>query len=176
MTENKHFRRSQSAMEYLMTYGWAILIIAVALGLLYVLGVFSPSSATTNSCTSQSGYICTALSLSPRGTVTFQFGQDTGTTLYNLEFTCTALENSAGLPNPDNDFVASPARTVINSQKFYVNVPCYTDTGAQFSSTTLGTVYNGFIWVNYTEDNAPPSSSNPWLTAKIATFSAKTTS
>ena len=32
----------QSAMEYLMTYGWAILIIAVALGVLFQLGVFNP--------------------------------------------------------------------------------------------------------------------------------------
>ena len=176
MTGNKHSKRSQSAMEYLMTYGWAILIIAVALGLLYVLGVFSPSSAVTNSCTSQSGYICTALTLSPRGPVTFEFGQDTGSTLYNVELTCTALESSAGLPDPSNTFVVSPARTVINSQKFFVNVPCYTDTGAEFSSTTLGTTYTGFLWVNYTEDNAPPSTSNPWLTAKIAAFTAKTTS
>ena len=33
--------RSQSAMEYLMTYGWAILIVAVVLGALYSLGVFN---------------------------------------------------------------------------------------------------------------------------------------
>ena len=33
--------RSQSAMEYLMTYGWAILIIAVVLAVLFQLGVFS---------------------------------------------------------------------------------------------------------------------------------------
>ena len=33
--------RSQSAMEYLMTYGWAILIIAVVLSVLFHLGVFS---------------------------------------------------------------------------------------------------------------------------------------
>ncbi|MCL5239404.1 MAG: LamG domain-containing protein, partial [Candidatus Marsarchaeota archaeon] len=34
-------RRLQSAMEYLMTYGWAILIIAVVLGALFQLGVFN---------------------------------------------------------------------------------------------------------------------------------------
>ncbi len=33
--------KSQSAMEYLMTYGWAILIIAVVLGALFQLGVFN---------------------------------------------------------------------------------------------------------------------------------------
>ncbi len=34
-------KRLQSAMEYLMTYGWAILIIAVVLGALFQLGVFN---------------------------------------------------------------------------------------------------------------------------------------
>ena len=36
--------KQQSAMEYLMTYGWAILIIAVVLGVLYYLGVFNSSN------------------------------------------------------------------------------------------------------------------------------------
>jgi len=34
--------KAQSAMEYLMTYGWAILIIGVVLAALYQLGVFNP--------------------------------------------------------------------------------------------------------------------------------------
>ena len=40
----KTARKLQSAMEYLMTYGWAILIIAVVLGALFQLGVFNSSS------------------------------------------------------------------------------------------------------------------------------------
>ena len=36
--------KSQSAMEYLMTYGWAILIIAIVLGALFSLGVFSSAN------------------------------------------------------------------------------------------------------------------------------------
>ncbi len=46
--------RSQSAMEYLMTYGWAILVIAVVLGVLFQLGVFGDANlapkATPGSC------------------------------------------------------------------------------------------------------------------------------
>ena len=46
--------RSQSAMEYLMTYGWAILIIAVVLAALFELGVFNPMTfapkASPGSC------------------------------------------------------------------------------------------------------------------------------
>ncbi len=38
------YAKSQSAMEYLMTYGWAILIIAVVLGALFGLGFFNAAS------------------------------------------------------------------------------------------------------------------------------------
>jgi len=38
----KTFIKAQSAMEYLMTYGWAILIISVVLAALFQLGVFNP--------------------------------------------------------------------------------------------------------------------------------------
>ena len=41
----KKIFRLQSAMEYLMTYGWAILIIAVVLGALYYLGIFGSATA-----------------------------------------------------------------------------------------------------------------------------------
>ncbi|MCL5092873.1 MAG: LamG domain-containing protein [Candidatus Marsarchaeota archaeon] len=40
--EHRRKFKSQSAMEYLMTYGWAILIIAVVLASFYELGVFNP--------------------------------------------------------------------------------------------------------------------------------------
>ena len=43
MTQRRQ-RRAQSAMEYLMTYGWAILIIAVVLGALFQLGVFNANN------------------------------------------------------------------------------------------------------------------------------------
>jgi uncharacterized protein (UPF0333 family) len=33
-------RKAQAAMEYLMTYGWAILIIVVVIAALYAMGVF----------------------------------------------------------------------------------------------------------------------------------------
>jgi len=41
-TFRESFIKAQSAMEYLMTYGWAILIISVVLAALFQLGVFNP--------------------------------------------------------------------------------------------------------------------------------------
>ena len=43
-TFRESFAKAQSAMEYLMTYGWAILIIAVVLGALFQLGVFNANN------------------------------------------------------------------------------------------------------------------------------------
>jgi hypothetical protein len=39
-------KKGQSAMEYLMTYGWAILIVIIVAAALYALGVFNPGMYT----------------------------------------------------------------------------------------------------------------------------------
>ena len=40
-------KRSQSALEYMMTYGWAILIIVIVAVILYSMGIFNPASSVT---------------------------------------------------------------------------------------------------------------------------------
>ena len=47
--------KSQSALEYMATYGWAILIIVIVAGVLYSFGVFNPSSSTSAIVTGFSG-------------------------------------------------------------------------------------------------------------------------
>lgn len=49
-------KKSQAAMEFLMTYGWAILIVLVAIAALYFLGVFS--GKTPNSCNIEPPFNC----------------------------------------------------------------------------------------------------------------------
>jgi len=60
---NRRKLKAQSAMEYLMTYGWAILIIAVVLGALFSLGVFSGSSLIGNACIAGPGFLCNQMTL-----------------------------------------------------------------------------------------------------------------
>jgi len=48
-------RKGQTAIEYLMTYGWAILIILVVGGVLYYYGVFSPTTLVGKQKTGFSG-------------------------------------------------------------------------------------------------------------------------
>ena len=40
-------KRGQTALEYLMTYGWALVVIVIVIAALYYFGVFSPPVAST---------------------------------------------------------------------------------------------------------------------------------
>ncbi len=53
----KRGKKAQAAMEFLMTYGWAILIILIALGVLFYLGVFNPKTPST--CIAAAPLSCT---------------------------------------------------------------------------------------------------------------------
>ncbi|MEK6922971.1 MAG: hypothetical protein AABX08_04190 [Nanoarchaeota archaeon] len=50
--------RGQAAMEFLMTYGWAILVVLIAIGALAYFGVLSPGRFLPQSCTLAPGFAC----------------------------------------------------------------------------------------------------------------------
>ncbi len=94
--------KSQAAMEYLMTYGWAILVIAVVLAALYSLGIFNPNTfapkASAGSCE-----------------VVRPFGPGT-TTDVHLEGTCTNM-----LPKYVGYFGPSTSDQILVNHKFFQN-------------------------------------------------------
>ena len=47
--------KAQAAIEYLMTYGWALLVIAVVISVLYL---FMAPYLNTTSCNLESGFLC----------------------------------------------------------------------------------------------------------------------
>ena len=51
-------KRGQAAMEFLMTYGWAILAAVIVIGVLASFGVFSPSKYVPTSCTLAAPFGC----------------------------------------------------------------------------------------------------------------------
>ena len=50
-----HKKKGQAAMEFLMTYGWAILVVLVAIGALAYFGVLSPEKLLPEKCVISSG-------------------------------------------------------------------------------------------------------------------------
>ena len=51
-------KKAQAALEFIMTYGWAILVVLVAVGALAYFGVLSPDRFLPNKCTMQPGIAC----------------------------------------------------------------------------------------------------------------------
>lgn len=52
-------KKSQAAMEFLMTYGWAIMVVLVAIGALAYFGVLKPDKFLGNKCFLAAGLACT---------------------------------------------------------------------------------------------------------------------
>ena len=60
-------KKSQAAMEFLMTYGWAILIIMIVMAILFSLNIFNPR--VPNSCISVSPITCYDIRLDESKTI-----------------------------------------------------------------------------------------------------------
>ena len=52
------YKSAQAAMEFLMTYGWAILVVLAAIAALAYFGVLSPAKLLPEKCILEPGFIC----------------------------------------------------------------------------------------------------------------------
>ncbi len=173
---SKNFKL-QSAMEYLMTYGWAILVIAIVLVALYALGVFNGSAFLHPSCIASSGYICTNQTALPNGAsnvlVGFSFGQNGGSSVYNAIIGVAPQASGsspAGFPTQitENAICTKPCTlNAGNIQQVYVLIPA-----SEFNSgNAIGSQFSGYVWLNYSTTPTGPSTS----AAKVATLIVKVT-
>ncbi len=63
MTAFNRSKRAQAAMEFLMTYGWAILVVLIVIGALAYFGVLSPSTLLPEKCTFPVSLTCSDFSV-----------------------------------------------------------------------------------------------------------------
>ena len=61
--------RAQASMEFLMTYGWAILVVLAAIGALAYFGVLSPDKFLPQKCTMSPGIDCAEFKITPTNVV-----------------------------------------------------------------------------------------------------------
>jgi hypothetical protein len=98
-------KKAQSAMEYLMTYGWAILIVIIVAAALYALGVFNPATFTGRTATGfQVLGAPTDWDLNASGGATLKFSNNklaTALTIYNITATLagTSYTNVVNITN-----------------------------------------------------------------------------
>ena len=59
------YKKSQAAMEFLMTYGWAILVVLAAIAALAYFGVLSPEKFLPEKCILAPGLACVSHKVTP---------------------------------------------------------------------------------------------------------------
>ncbi len=181
--------RLQSAMEYLMTYGWAILIIAVVLGVLYYLGIFNGAASLGTACIPVAGYLCQTPSMSSNGLLSFTLGQNTAGVQYNVALACAQVSNGQGLPVANSNpwyYVTSNgvAITTTGNQASAISLTpgeqisvtgltCFSTTGTAFNPSSIGAQFSGTLWYNYTAISTNTPASNA-LIVKMGTITIKT--
>ena len=147
-------QKAQSAMEYLMTYGWAILLIAIVLAALFSLGVFSSSSLIGTTCIADSGFLCSSPVI--QGTTFIAtIGQSTGVQLNNaiVCFVPTSVPN----PSSCSGYSSADVGTLSTGQTSTVSLLI----------TSSSSVQDGHLWMQYGE------SSYSDLMSEIATVTMK---
>ena len=94
-------KKSQAALEFIMTYGWAILVVLVAIAASAYFGVLSPERFLPSKCTLQAGIACldfkataTALTINVQNTL----GRDVNVDSVKAA-QCTALGSQGTLSN-----------------------------------------------------------------------------
>ncbi|MBI2176418.1 hypothetical protein HYU40_03680 [Candidatus Woesearchaeota archaeon] len=93
-------KKGQAAMEFLMTYGWAILVVLVVIGALAYFGVLSPSTLLPEKCTFPVSLSCTDHSVSGTAiTLILQNGAGRDMTITRISAASEALGGGA---NPAN--------------------------------------------------------------------------
>ena len=134
-TEKGIAYKLQSAMEYLLTYGWALVVISVVLGVLYSMGLFSTKSIARQSCAAIPGFECNYPILNGTGSLKVLLGSTNELTLTGVG--CTG------------DSAAPPALTEIAPVEFYPGSAAIILFACPLPANVLGTPFSGYLWIGY---------------------------
>jgi hypothetical protein len=153
-------RKGQAAMEFLMTYGWAILVVLAAIGALAYFGVLSPDRFLPSKCTVSGGWSCVEYRVDSDGPVLIlqnNLGQDA--TVVNVSVTHKTGLTGQAIINDFDGAGTTNTLQVLNGEKFAFTCPScgynapsavanpanYTDPAADVSGKYRGVVSMAYI-------------------------------
>lgn len=138
-------KKGQAAMEFLMTYGWAILVVLIAIGALAYFGVLNPSRFLPASCTLMPGLSCDSFKVEgTTDTVTLVVRNGLGDDLTNLQLTTTSCSGTPTIANLNDGATGT-----------------YT---AGCTALTPGQRFKEVITISYTQDGIAHSKSGQIVT------------
>ncbi len=141
-------KKGQSALEYMMTYGWAILIIVIVAVILYSMGIFNPSSSVTFTSSGFSPFI---ISSSLCNNIGLKIGVNTG-----------PLPGSATSAKITVVYITSATGSVVNTKSYTLSNPITVTPGSvstiiipAVTCSANGVKYTVSASLQYTTEGTP---------------------
>ena len=132
----------QNAVEYLTTYGWAILILAVLIGAFYELGVFNPQGAAGSQCVLQSEFSCTSYLMNTSGYLQVKITWTGTSPIYVTGIGCSQNVSNMIFQVPSQGYTP-------DGSSFSATIQCYTSSGSAFSDYSESP-FEGNLGIKYT--------------------------
>ncbi len=169
-------KKSQVAIDFLISYAIALLIVGIAIEVAYQVGILNPI-LTPISCAASPGFSCGFMFINSTGVLTVTIAQNIGGPITINGAACDTVYNAtADLPQYGNKFVTSNSvyyppswdpsgTTMYSSSNMTFKMQCYNGGGK--ASGSIGTLYFGHIWLNFTVPGYKT------ITESVATITAK---
>ena len=166
-TIKPHAIKLQNAMEYLATYGWVILVIAIIIVILFELGIFNLGGPSV--CVAQAGYTCTN-PVYGTNAITFTVGQQSGQYYYDVGVFVAAQDQKlnpiSGAPENLTTATIYPVANIIPSGGTAAAIFPAGPTGGIQENAPIGTSFSGYVWIAYCP-GSPCSNGVPNITFGI---------
>ena len=164
--------KSQSALEYMMTYGWAILIIVIVAVILYSMGIFNPASSVTTTSSGFSPFAVSSAICSPAGLEVAVTAGGLPNNAASAEITAVYFSSSTGTTASTGRLYDISPVTLTSGSSATILIPTVacTSTGTAFSlSTKLQYGYSSSAGnvVTNTTGTIAGKSSGPSITAYV---------
>lgn len=110
-------RRGQAALEFLTTYGWALLVILVMIGALVYFGLLNPSRILPNKCTATTGFVCEDYQIT-QNSFDIVLVNKLGDTIKSVDFQAAGVSSEGFITAPTGTDCGPSANVVNADQRF----------------------------------------------------------
>ena len=134
-------RSGQAAMEFLMTYGWAILVVLAAIAALAYFGVLSPEKFLPEKCILEPGMFCVNNKVEPAQTTLILLNSFGRTITVNSVTAggCSTSFDTTMLDQEQKTFVLTGCSNGAQKEKFKGDISIkYTDKNTNLTKTMYG--------------------------------------
>jgi len=136
-------RKAQAAMEFLMTYGWAILVVLAAIAALAYFGVLSPERLLPEKCTIAPGIACVSSKVeSTQTTLVLSNGLGRTITITSLSVgNCSGTFTQDMMSGSDFTFLITGCSNGVTKDRFKGDITVgYTEKDTGMTKTKFGSI------------------------------------